>query len=1169
MALQKDTVSINLGMGIDQKDDDKSSKPNTYRDIKDFVFNKFGRIDKRNGQDRLTTSTDSGTIKTSASLLAVKPSGFSHKDQLLYQNNCRLYSYYEGASKWSFKDQYYPVNVLARTIIASEKQVVAPNSATINGLTIYVYSTYRNENDIGIWEARYSVYEESTGNYVIDDAIIEQVNSSGPVLPGSYNTPVGYIQVLTFASKAFVLFQKEGTSTVRSYEVNITTGALGAGSDLITDAQAQTLPYLSGSDKSGIDHVYTNKSGVGERNFVAYWNSANLLKVVAVKSDGTIDGAIGSYTVAATIERSIAIKQIESSGDLIVCYSTSSSIEASVLSFTASSISSSAAFAVATKSNLLKVQSITIANSPTDTSKVYVIWDIRKLADIAEAPLLYAAVCSGSSVTTAAYLVGAGLYISTKPYSETKTGSVFIVGTNYSFFQTSDFLIDITNVKYPNQLQIQAKYNAGVSVLQYSPVPSNLYLLSGSRLHSATTKITRIIELTSAESGAFEYGVSRNIIDISPEFSETNTFLAESTLLTGGHVRSYDGSTLSEANFFTYPEYVGFNQTTEVGTFKERATFVSYVAGTSISPQSWKIKFFYGGFCLPGPSNYIRISNWTTGPSVSHEVRIGFRIDGVGTIPVAVLPTSTPLLVDISKNDTDTDVAAKVAAAINNDPVIGTRTTATSTGNIVDIVNVNNGTAVTPNMASEFSQNYSSTPVAGTYQYKFLYSWTNVSGRLVRSKTSVAKSFTSNGNPVGIQVIVPTITNRAYTDCRVEVYRTEASGTTFKKVSQFAYDPSWNESGQVIFYDTFEDSSISNNELIYTTGGVLDNVQPPASSVISRFKNRVLVSGTDNTTLYYSKTNVAGEPVNFTEEGLLSLEDDGQEIIGHVQMDDKLLVFKQKRIIAFAGDGANDLGVGISWSQPQDVASDVGCVNQNSIQVFPGGVLFKSDKGIYLIDRGLNVSYIGQAVEDYNQYGVAKTLLLKDKNEVRFVLQGTTFTLVYNYNKGLWSIFTNFGGSSACEHKGLFVRFSEAGYVYKENLATWLDQEATNQSYSPLIDTVWMKIKGMQDFQRIYRTIVLGDLKSPHTLNYKIYYDYDETNFDEYNFLSSAISGAAYNDSVYQPEIHLKRQKCDAIRIVMTVIPTGGTEQSLSLIDMSFQVGIKQGLMKVKAGKKL
>jgi hypothetical protein len=116
-----------------------------------------------------------------------------------------------------------------------------------------------------------------------------------------------------------------------------------------------------------------------------------------------------------------------------------------------------------------------------------------------------------------------------------------------------------------------------------------------------------------------------------------------------------------------------------------------------------------------------------------------------------------------------------------------------------------------------------------------------------------------------------------------------------------------------------------------------------------------------------------------------------------------------------------------------------------------------------------------------------------------------------------------------------------------------------------------MKIKGMQDFQRIYRMIVLGELKSSHTLNFKIYYDYDETNYDEYTFLSSAISGAAYDDSVYQPELHLKRQKCDSIRIVMTVIPTGTatTEESLKLIDMSFQVGLKQGLNKVKAGKKL
>jgi hypothetical protein len=117
--------------------------------------------------------------------------------------------------------------------------------------------------------------------------------------------------------------------------------------------------------------------------------------------------------------------------------------------------------------------------------------------------------------------------------------------------------------------------------------------------------------------------------------------------------------------------------------------------------------------------------------------------------------------------------------------------------------------------------------------------------------------------------------------------------------------------------------------------------------------------------------------------------------------------------------------------------------------------------------------------------------------------------------------------------------------------------------------TKWLQVKDLQNYSRIYRLAILGDLKSAHILNYKLYYDYDVTNYDEYNFDSTIISGTGYDDTVYQPIIHLKRQKCDAMMVVITVIPGTGTQECLELVDMSFTVGLKEGLQKVKASKKL
>jgi hypothetical protein len=224
--------------------------------------------------------------------------------------------------------------------------------------------------------------------------------------------------------------------------------------------------------------------------------------------------------------------------------------------------------------------------------------------------------------------------------------------------------------------------------------------------------------------------------------------------------------------------------------------------------------------------------------------------------------------------------------------------------------------------------------------------------------------------------------------------------------------------------------------------------------------------------------------------------------------------------------------------------------------------LFKSQKGIYLLGRGLEVQYIGQDVEDYNQFTVQKTELLEETNEVRFILNGTDHTLVYNYIQKQWSVFTQYGGTGATNWQGQFTRVDSDGFVYLEEPGIWVDQGSTPSSYSPVVETRWLRLKNVQDFQRIYKMLILGELKSPHTLNFKVYYDYNDTDFDEYNFDSASVT-----DDIYQCQVKLGRQKCQSIKIVMSVIPNGGSEESLTMTDMTFLVGVKAGTNKVPAVK--
>ena len=83
---------------------------------------------------------------------------------------------------------------------------------------------------------------------------------------------------------------------------------------------------------------------------------------------------------------------------------------------------------------------------------------------------------------------------------------------------------------------------------------------------------------------------------------------------------------------------------------------------------------------------------------------------------------------------------------------------------------------------------------------------------------------------------VPTLRITDKDNVDIELYRTEESGTVFYKVASVVNDKTVNNLSIV-------DNSVSNTDLIsqevlYTTGGELENIAAPPSSIIESFKSR-------------------------------------------------------------------------------------------------------------------------------------------------------------------------------------------------------------------------------------------------------------------------------------------------------------------------------------------
>ncbi len=481
----------------------------------------------------------------------------------------------------------------------------------------------------------------------------------------------------------------------------------------------------------------------------------------------------------------------------------------------------------------------------------------------------------------------------------------------------------------------------------------------------------------------------------------------------------------------------------------------------------------------------------------------------------------------------------------------------------------------------------------GTYQYVAVYEWVDNVGNIHRSAPSVPLSVTvsGGGSTQTVDIDVPTarLTKKTgiRSDATIELYRTENAGSIFYKVTSIA-SPVENDptADSVTITDTLADSTITSNEILYTTGGVLDNIAAPSADIVVNHNNRLWLAGlADKNQIRYSKTIVPGQGIGFNEALEINLEPVGGDIIQMASMDANLVVFKKNNIYTVTGDGPNAVGENSNLTEPQLIATDTGCSDSNSLVLGPDGLYFKSTKGIYLLTRSLEMVYIGAPVEDFNNEVITSAQLLDNNNEIRFTTATGTM-LVYNYYFKQWSTFTNKKVNDSVLWLNNYIYINTDDEILQES-NEYLDNNAFVTSS---VSTGWIPLNGLQGFQRIQRVSVLGEFKTGHTLRVKIYNDYSnilvqEKTFDTASILSSdsdfygsGIYGVStpYGGStngVYQFQVHCKRQKCQAIRIEVEDIfdndDLGSNNgEGMSLSGITLHVGIKQGLNKTIASKK-
>ena len=475
-------------------------------------------------------------------------------------------------------------------------------------------------------------------------------------------------------------------------------------------------------------------------------------------------------------------------------------------------------------------------------------------------------------------------------------------------------------------------------------------------------------------------------------------------------------------------------------------------------------------------------------------------------------------------------------------------------------------------------------------QYCVVYEWTDARGQVHRSAPSIPIAVQASTNNRTFTLTIPTlhITDRKGTRANVviAVYRTTigaSAGTIFYKVTSDTA-PLYNDPlvTTITFTDSITNAQLILREILYTTGGVVENIAPPAAKIIARYKNRMFLAGLEDANImWYSKEQVPGEAVNFSDVFRIKVDDTGGKITSLGELDDKLIIFKENTIFALTGDGPLPTGAQNTFSVPQLIASDVGCLDPYSVIRTRDGLMFKSKKGIYLLDRSLQVQYIGAEVEAWNSLTITSAAVVDDQNQVRFTTREGR-CLIYDLFFRQWYTFTNIAAIDSAMWQGKYVFLKTTAEIWRETKDRYLDVDVPIISKYVL---ALMQFAQVQGFQRIFKINILGENKGTHGLKLELGYDYRD--FYEERFIlapdtvlydsiwgDDSVWGEAGTlwggnlDGVYQFQIRPRQQRCQALKLkIEDYFGSGTGTAGFALSNVTAEVGIEPNVARLAKTK--
>lgn len=1118
MALQKQVIPVSYFQGLDTKSDNKQAQIGSLLNLENGVFKNTGKINKRNGFESIAKTSVFGNISQGKAL-----GGFGN--ELIEFTGKDVLGFSESENLWINRGEQYSLNSETTSVVNNTFQQTNPECIIVDNLEIYVWEDSRG----GV---RYSVLDHVTKNYLVSDKIINQgaykpklTRVNGQVLiiyalnPGKLimrkfdsSTPFILGDEIVLANNLLTkaIVGEEADYAGPQYDVLVRDGyVLTVGFTALSGdgyAVFRIATYDSNNDYSEIDHIDVEDESIFGTHIAV--RAANLFAFNIEDSSGTEFGVL-----VATNNNEQQIIDL--------------------FTFDVNNLAGSKKTVIVDQpsTNILRVSGYHNLNS----GSIVAFYEIKSSnilvnnVNINYGNLVKKATISPNLVVLSknVFYRCLGLY-----------SKYFIVNNDYllaftfqSDFQSTYFIISEAGT-IVNRVNIDngGGYKPDSRDNNYGMVTNVIQEDDGSLKFLIPFEVkTSLISNNNTTYSLLGINVSRM------DFTATNVYQnivsGQNLNVVGGVFKSYDGVNLTENNFLLSTEFIK--------TDSSQFHFTVSPVGTDTERQSVTIQGV--------PGYRIQAGDYFTISTPSDTYVFWFQVDSIGTAPSIA---GNKVRVQILSSYTKLQVIEQIALSIPLGPF-----TYMFLGSTVRIQNSFPGVAAAPTSAVSVGN-----IAAGTYLYNAIYQWTDNLGQNHDSGTAVPLSTTVGGDGYSVSILVPTLKLTEKKNVRIVVYRTENFGSEiFYRVSSIT-DPLINDPSVdfVSFIDKAADADIISNDLLYTTGGVLDNAAPPPSSIMALYRARLFIAGLeDKNLIWYSQQNVPGLPVQFSDFLTIQVDHRGGDITGLGVIDDKLIIFKESAIFALFGNGPTATGSSDDFSDGvQLVETDIGCSEPNSIVVVPDGLMFKSPKGIYLLNRSLITSYIGAPVQDFNDLTISSALLSSVNNQVRFS-SADGLMLVYDYYVQQWSTFTGLECEDAEIVNDVYYILKSDGTVMKESNIPYDSLHGTISSIPFKLGTSWMALNKMQGFQRVYRLLLLGAYKQPHKLRVSIYYNYNEISPDEVTEINVediiGSDGSPFNDRVWgavlstwgssdfwggdytpwQFRIHLSKQKCESIKVII------------------------------------